>query len=164
MSKSSVSFGDPEFGWIDVSLQFGSERFTMEASDIYNPFFPLVDTLLQLHSAPGQGIVNWTVEPTEYDMHFSREGEAVTLDIFVWPDPSRNSFRQEKVFSASGSYDEICLPFWRALRNLQGRFSEADLEKRWQDLFPQRELNALTAALGKNQQVKGFRGPCRPPV
>ena len=48
MSKLSVTFGDPEFGWIDVSLQFGNERFTMEASDIYNPFFPLVDALLQL--------------------------------------------------------------------------------------------------------------------
>lgn len=149
MSKLSVTFGDPEFGWIDVDLRFGAETFSIEASDVYNAFFPLVDTLLQLHSAPGQNIVNWTVEPTEYDMHFSREGEAVTLDIFVWPDLSRNSFRQEKVFSASGSYAEICLPFWRALRGLQGRFSAADLETRWQNSFPQRELNALTVVLGK---------------
>lgn len=149
MNKLSVIFGDPEFGWIDVSLQFGTQTFSITASDVYNAFFPLVDTLLQLHSVPGQNIVNWTVEPTEYAMHFSREGAAVTLDILVWPDSSRNSFRQEKVFSASGSYAEVCLPFWRALRGLQGRFSAADLEKRWQNLFPQRELNTLTVALGK---------------
>ena len=149
MSKLIVIFGDPEFGWIDVTLQCGAETFGMEASDVYNPFVPLVDTLLQLHSAPGHGIVNWTVEPREYDMHFSREGKVVTLDIFVWPDSSRSSFRQEKVFSASGSYAEICLPFWRALRGLQGRFSAAELEKRWQNSFPQRELNALTVVLGK---------------
>ena len=149
MSKLIVIFGDPEFGWINVSLRFGPETFSIEASDVYNAFFPLVDTLLQLHSAPGQNVVNWTIEPTEYDMHFSREDEVVTLDIFVWPDSSRSSFRQGKVFSAFGSYAEICLPFWRALRGLQGRFSAADLEKRWDNLFPQRELNALTAILGK---------------
>ena len=153
MSKLSVTFGDPEFGWINVNLRFGTETFSMEASDVYNAFFPLVATLLQLHSAPGQNIVNWTVEPTEYDMHFSRIGEAVTLDIIKWPDSSRNSFRQEKVFSAAGSYAEICLPFWRALRGLQGRFSAADLEKRWQNSFPQRELNALTAVLGKEPAI-----------
>ena len=149
MNKPSVIFGDPKLGWINVSLQFANQTFSMEDSDIYNPFFPLVDALLQLHTAPGQSVVNWTVEPTEYDMHFSRVDETVTLDILAWPDSSRNDFHQENVFSASGSYDEICLPFWRALRGLQGRFSAADLEERWEDLFPQRELNALTVALGK---------------
>ena len=151
MSKLSVIFGDPEFGWISVSLQFGTETFTMEASYVYNAFFPLVDTLLQLHTALSQNVVGWTVEPTEYDMHFSRVGETITLDILVWPDSGRSSFRQEKLFSVSGSYAEICLPFWRALRGLQGRFSAADLEKRWQNSFPQRELNALTVVLGKER-------------
>ena len=149
MRKLIVIFGDPEFGWINVSLRFGAETFNIEASDVYNAFFPLMDTLLQLHSAPSQNTVNWTVEPTEYDMHFSRVDEIVTLDILIWPDSGRSSFHQEKAFSASGSYAEICLPFRRALRGLQGRFSAADLEKRWQNSFPQRELNALTAVLGK---------------
>lgn len=101
----------------------------MEASDVYNAFYALVDTFLQLHSGFGQNIVSWTVEPTECDMYFSRADETVTLDILVWPDSGRSSFRQENAFSASGSYGEICLPFWRSLRGLQGRFPAVELEK-----------------------------------
>lgn len=149
MSKLSVTFGDPEFGWIDVTVQADTQRLNFEASDIYNAFFPLVDTLHQLYLACDERVVGWTVEPTEYDMHFVRAGELITLDVMCWPDSSRSSFHQNKVFSVGGSYTEICPPFWRALRGLQGRFSAAELENRWQNLFPHRELNLLTAALGK---------------
>ena len=149
MSKLTVTFGAPEAGWIDVTIQSGTQALSMDVSDVYNAFFPLVETLHQLCLAPGQRIVCWTLEPTEYDMHFSRIGEVVTLDVLRWPDSSRSIFHQEKVFSVSGSYNEICLPFWQALRGLQGRYSAAELETLWQDVFPQRELNLLTAALGK---------------
>ena len=161
MNKLKVIFGNPKLGWINVSLQCGTQTFSIEASDVYNAFFPLVDVLLQLRLAPGQGVVKWIVEPAEHEMHFSREGDVVTLNILAWPDSGRNSFHQETVFSASGNYAEICLPFWRALRDLQGRFPASDLGKRWQNLFPERELDALTAALGKAgdpaQSVAGAR-------
>ncbi len=83
-------------------------------------------------------------------MHFCRVGEIITFQVLLWPDSGRKSFQQNKVFSTSGNYAEIYLPFWRALRGLQGRFSVAELEERWHNPFPQRELNALTALLGKD--------------
>jgi hypothetical protein len=39
------------------------------------------------------------------------------------------------------------IPFWRALRNLQGRFSIEDLNRRWHRDFPWREIERLTLLL-----------------
>lgn len=153
MSKLSALFGDPEEGWIDFSVRCGTQTLNIGASDVYPSFSVLAETLHQLFLSSGERTVPWTEEPTEYDMCFNRLGEVVTLEVLRWPDPSRSSFYEDKVFSVTGSYIEICLPFWRALRGLQGRFSEAELETRWTSPFPHRELYLLTAALGKEPKL-----------
>jgi hypothetical protein len=50
----------------------------------------------------------------------------------------------EPVFRFTGSYHDVCFPFWHALQSLQSRFTQAELEEKMQDEFPFAELEALT--------------------
>jgi hypothetical protein len=67
-------------------------------------------------------------------------------------DYRREPGRGEKEFEVSGSYGEICLPFWRALRSLQGRFSADELAARWHRPFPWKEIDLLTKAIKDKQK------------
>lgn len=150
MDKLKVSFGEPAHGWIEVTLQYGEASLGFSASYVYNGFFPLAEALLRLQDASGEVTVAWQCEPAEYEFQFARHDDVVTLQVLLFPDTRRSVFDiPEPRLSVAGSYDEVCLPFWRALRQLQGRFPEQEWETHWQDPFPTRELEILTAALGK---------------
>jgi len=150
MGKLKVSFGEPADGWIQIILQHSGSTIGISASYIYNSFYPLVEALLRLKDTSGEATVAWQCEPVEYELRFARYDDRVTLQVLLFPDPRRSVFdAPEQKLSIAGSYDEVCLPFWRALRQLQGRFSETEWEVRWQAPFPSRELDLLTNALGK---------------
>jgi hypothetical protein len=52
------------------------------------------------------------------------------------------------LFEIQGTFAEICLPFWRALRNLQTRFSGDEFQLRWRHPFPGSGMQKLSANLG----------------
>jgi len=142
--KIKVAFDDLEHGWVRLTINYGTETFTIVAS--YTPSDSFLDLTNALHSLlrDGQVKVTWHCEPPEYDMLFSRSGVSVSLEIYEFPDYRRGIKRGEKVFAISGTYEEVCLPFWRALRDLQGRFSAEELNSRWHRPFPSHEIDLLT--------------------
>jgi hypothetical protein len=150
VNKLKVEFDEPNVGGIWLTLKYGAETVNISATYIYNSFFPLVEALYRLKNAPGEGTVVWQCEPSEYEFQFSRQNLTISLQVLLFPDSSRSIFdKQEPKLSITGSYNEVCLPFWRALRQLQGRYSDDEWEVRWQSPFPRRELDLLTVALGK---------------
>jgi len=157
MSKIKVSFDDPAHGWVRLVITSDSQSIGISASYIYNSFYGLVDALCHLHKPPGTSVLGqqqetvvWMSEPAEAEMRFVRRGDLITLDILWFSDSRRSEFGQPNPeMSISGSYDEVALPFWRALRSLQSRFPAAQFEAHWQAPFPTREMALLTAALGK---------------
>ena len=142
--KLKVAFDDLEHGWVQLTTSYGVETFAIVASYTSNDSF--LDLTNALHSllSDGQAKVTWHCEPPEYDMLFSRSGANVSLEIHEYSDYRRGIERGEKVFALSGIYEEVCLPFWRALRDLQGRFSVEELNSRWHRPFPSREIDLLT--------------------
>ena len=80
-------------------------------------------------------------------MRFSISGEEVKLEVYIFSDHRRDYGRGERELEITGSYEEICVPFWRALRSLQGRFSAEELDARWHRPFPWKEIEILTAAI-----------------
>jgi len=69
----------------------------------------------------------------------------------MFPDRHRRIARSgEKELEITGSYEEICVPFWRALRSLQGRFSAEELDARWHRPFPWKDIDQLTSAIKTN--------------
>ena len=157
MSKLKVTFEDPRSGGIWIQLHSATQSVEISATYIYNGFFDLVDALYRIYGVPGQVVLGrqqetavWMCEPSGVEMRFSRQEDAVRLDVIWFPDSSRSQFNQpEPEMSVSGNYDEVCLPFWRALRNLQSRFSASEFEEKWRAPFPTQELARLTKALGK---------------
>ncbi len=145
--KLKIAFDDLEHGWVGLTISYDVETLTIVAS--YTPsdsFLALTDALHSLlHD--GQAKVMWHCEPPEFEMLFARSGANVNLEIYEFSDYHRGIGRGEKVFTFSGTYADVCLPFWRALRDLQGRFSTEELNARWHRLFPSREIDLLTAEM-----------------
>jgi hypothetical protein len=86
-------------------------------------------------------------EPAERELRFSISGEEVGLEVYFFSDHRRDFGNGERKLAITGSYEEICVPFWRALRDLQGRFSYEELETRWNRPWPWKEIGLLTAAV-----------------
>lgn len=150
--RLKVAFDDPEHGWVGLTIGRGSESVTIIAS--YTPrdsFLDLADALYNLYLYSGETKVIWHSGSTEYELRFGREGNEVRLEAWEYPDRLRDAGRGERFFEASGSYEDVGLPFWRALRNLQGRFSAEELNRRWHRPFPARELDGLTSLLRKGR-------------
>jgi len=150
MAKLHVSFGEPDAGTIEITLRHELETVYIGASYIYNSFHTLVEALIRLKNSADEAVVVWQCEPSEYEFRFNSLDTAVNLQVLLFPEPGRSVFDEPPPkLTITGSYEEVCLPFWRALRQLQGRFSEEEWQARWHGPFPSRELDLLTAALGK---------------
>ena len=134
-----------------MTVEYPGRVLEINASYVYDTFLPLVDALTVLAAGPGEATVVWQCEPGEYQFDFARKGNTVALRVLSHPNMGRSVFdKPEPELSLTGSYEEVCLPLWRALRHLQGLFSKAEWEARWQRPFPSAELNRLTASIGKN--------------
>ena len=143
--RLKVAFDDPEHGWVGLTIGHGDESVTVNAS--YTPgdsFLDLSDALYNLFLYSGEAKVVWHAGSAEYGLRFGREGDAVGLESREYPDRLREAGRGVRLFGASGSYEDICIPFWRALRNLRGRFSAEELNTRWHRPFPAKEVDGLT--------------------
>lgn len=150
MSKLKVTFENPDAGTVWLTLASGSKSVAISATYIYNSFYQLADALHRLRVAPSQATVAWMCEPSEYEMQFRHEADTIGLEVVWFPDRERSVFKPGQVeMSVTGTYDEVYLPFWRALRELQGRLPVANFEARWRAPFPSRELDLLTTVLGK---------------
>jgi hypothetical protein len=146
--KLKVAFDDPEHGWVGLTISRGSDTVTINIS--YTPndsFLELANALYNLFLYSGEAKVIYHAGSTEYELRFTKEGGLVRLEAYEFPDRRRDAGRGERFFEAAGSYEDICLPFWRALRNLQGRFSEDELNARWHRPFPSKEIDSLTGLL-----------------
>ena len=140
-----ASFDDPQHGWVCLKIDCGDESASIIAS--YTPsdsFLNLAKALSHLLHYEGEATVVWHEEPAETELRFFRTKDLVRLEVWSFFDYRRGCGRGEKGFEVSGSYEKICLPFWRALRSLQGRFSNEELEARWHRSFPWQEINLLT--------------------
>ena len=146
-AKLRVAFDDPTDGWMGLRLSNAFETIEIVAS--YTPHdsvLDLVNALYNLFLYEGEWKVIWNEEPIESEFCFRREGSLVSLDVLEFPDHSRSSEPTSR-FTINGSYEEIAIPFWRALRDLQGRFSGEELNLQWHRSFPWREIDELTSML-----------------
>ena len=147
-NKLKVAFDDPEHGWVGLTISCGSDTVTINIS--YTPndsSLDLANALYNLFLYSGEAKVIYHAGSTEYELRFAKEGGVVRFETYEYPDRLRDAGRGERFFEAAGSYGDICIPFWRALRNLQGRFSEEELYARWHRSFPWKEIDGLTALL-----------------
>jgi hypothetical protein len=112
-----------------------------------NSFLDLTNALHGLLQYEGRLTITWHEEPGEFEMRFSRREKVIRLEIVEYPNHRRDLVTGGTALDISGIYEEICIPFWRALRDLQGRFTTEELDGRWLRPFPSQEISLLTDAI-----------------
>lgn len=157
MEKLKVSFNEPEHGWIGLSMICGEQSVFIDAASHTESFDELVNALLGCFENKSDIVVAWLLEPAIAELHFTKQGETVTLEVtetlnvFDTSTYKVKRVTRELQLSVSGTYAQICLPFWRALQSLEAKYSKHELEVRLQDTFPTERLSKLTAQIRTNR-------------
>ena len=111
----------------------------------YDSLRDLIESLSALLSGSQQiTTVKWNCEPEEFDFQMKAQDGRVELVVVRYPSNRRKRGSGRVVFSFRGSKWDICLPFWKELRDLRARASIDVFESNWRRQFPQRELQQLT--------------------
>jgi hypothetical protein len=151
MDKLKVEFDEPEHGWIGLSVANGEQIVSIDADSRSESFRELITALLCCLEDKGEYVATWLEEPHITELHFEKRNETITLRIFGSDVSSYPKIHVEPELTAIGSYSQICLPFWRALHSLQGRYSEQQLKELIQDDFPTELFAGLT------KQVESYK-------
>lgn len=148
-----IRFDDPDNGWIRIEIDFGENHFEESFSYAgYSGFSELISAITALWSGPCPRLsVTWLLEPTEMDFAFERAESQIVFEIIEYRDHRRELDLGKAVFQWHGSYEIICLAFWRALRSLEGRFSAEELTRRWHREWPATEMEYLTRMIRSSQ-------------
>jgi hypothetical protein len=143
-----VNFESPQSGWMSLSLESGDQRFIRVISwTPYDSVKELIEALLLLLKEEGERIVRWNSEPEEFDFRLKREEDSVSLEIVRYQDHRRLDSTSQVLFSVESSNVDICIPFWKALRDLRRRIARDEFDKNWRRPFPYQELNQLTKSI-----------------
>src|SRR2546428_11264054 len=116
-----ISFDPPETGWLAIYLDSGAHQLKLPFS--YTPFdllSELVSALLNL-SDGFDAKANCSYNPDRYEFLFRATDDTSQFEVVSYPDHRRAESAGEVIFSFEGIATDICLSFWRALRELQGR-------------------------------------------
>jgi hypothetical protein len=145
--KLKVSFDEPEHGWIAITMSADDEQFMVITSHVpYDPISELAVALNKILEGYSEATVRWTEEPAEYEFVFRVSEGSLYLDVYEVTG-IQGGIRRNSVFSFIGMRDQSLISFWRALRELQGRYDPAEYERRWREPFPTREVEVLTQRL-----------------
>src|SRR5262245_6976696 len=119
MAKFSVTFNSPQSGFMSVGLRSGRKRFM--AAMAHKPY-PSLEELMQALEATISGkpeaIVRWNEEPEEFDFFFRRSNDRVRFEVVRYPNHKRAAGQSKLAFTAEGTVNEICLPFFDTLKEM----------------------------------------------
>ena len=114
----------------------------------YDSLRDLIESLSALLSGSQQDVtVKWNCEPEEFDFRMKAEDDRVELLVVRYPNHRRSRGSGRVVFSYRGSKWDVCLPFWKELRDLRIRASTDVFESNWRRKFPQHELQQFTTLI-----------------
>ncbi|MGC4120294.1 MAG: hypothetical protein QM765_38075 [Myxococcales bacterium] len=143
-----VAFDDPSAGWVALTIISFEEEVQVIGS--YTPtdsFLGLINALHAMLQVEGAQVSTWNEEPAEVDLCFTKTGDRIDSTLRRFPDRRRMKGTGEKILEVSGTFRGVCMPFWRALRNLQTRRTPAQLREGFHREFPSGELDRLSAAI-----------------
>lgn len=151
--KLRVSFNSPQCGWMSFELKAGEQTLADTLS--YTPYDSLFDLINALRAILAEDTtlrVKWALEPDELDLTFSARGDEAALEVDWYQNQQRAVGTGERVFSFRGSRLDLCHPFWKALRDLQGDIEVDEFARNWRREFPERELLRLTEEIRAYKQ------------
>ena len=133
-----------------MSLHFYAQEqhLAFDGSYIFDGPLNIIETLLRVAQDELPTRASWAGEPDSLFFNFGRtECEIELSNSYEWIGELTSAPAFTPIV---GTKEEICLPFWRALRSLKARIKGTEYQHRdWGPEFPYRELALLTQRLGK---------------
>jgi len=135
--KLKIEFGQPEHGWLPVYLRHGDFDLQFEASDVpVNPIGQLISGIRQITHGIGTEVW-WHLEPASYYFNFDKRNDEYLLTLLF---SKTDDTDKQMVYETNGKYDDIIMPFYRAIKN----FSTREIEKIHWPKLEEDEINKLT--------------------
>ncbi len=145
-----VRFGEVQHGWLGLELRCAGEPVLHEVVSAVpaDSLWELAGALLTMRAGTHGATVRWHLELGEVEFCFQPVGDEVQLAVREAQEGYRSPDDPPPVeFRMTGSYEAMCVPFWRALRELQGRMPPEVFAARWGHAFPTQEVARLTEEL-----------------
>ena len=144
-----VNFLELADRWITVELKTGEMQYKFFPSHLpYDSMRELADGLGNLLSRETQVIARWNDEPVEHEFAFTKTGEQIELKVYLVKATSFGKQREE-VFAVTSAAYAIIRPFWKALRELETRYSSEEYLQRLRYSFPTNEMSYFTQQFEK---------------
>jgi hypothetical protein len=144
--RLQVTLSNPQNGWIEFAVSTTEEVFKEAISFTPNDFVLELAAALSLAMQGVDGMAVASCEPNTYELTFSEVSATnmTHLQVVKFPDWNRNRKSACMVLSFQATRFGIVLPFWRALRSLEGRISATEYREAMQRDFPSPCLQRLS--------------------
>jgi len=122
MEKIKIDFGRPEDGWVIINIKIGNFELEIDTSDVPNPIQQLCRSInFSLNNMEFQ--ILFSLEPNFNVFRFSPKNGLIIFQILFLEKNQKTLMKEIK-----GSFEEIVLPFYRAIK----RFLTLEYdEKHW---------------------------------
>lgn len=142
--KLEVSFNSPQCGWMSIGFDDGVNEFhTTTAHAPHATALPdlmrILTALADPTTAPNRYDLEWNRDPEEFDFHFVREGDKLTLEIYQYPTEEREAAERELVYSYTGPLHDVIAAFAETFDQLYEDRDTDEFESNWHQPFPYRE-------------------------
>jgi hypothetical protein len=151
-----ISFNSPQCGWMSIGFSDGVNEFhTTTAHAPHETALPdLMRILTALASEGGnptgrEGVsehrLKWNRDPEEFDFHFLRSGDDLTIEIYQYPTDERDAAERDLVYSHTGPLRDAINAFAATFNQLYEDRDTDEFEFNWRQPFPHREYENFKA-------------------
>ncbi|MBX3265800.1 MAG: hypothetical protein KF831_03760 [Acidobacteria bacterium] len=156
--KLEISFNSPQCGWMSIGFFDGVNEF--HTTTAHSPHETALPDLMRILTAiaskggsptDGEGassneyLLQWNRDPEEFDFHFVRNGDELTIEIYQYPTDERDAATRELVYSHTGPIAEIVRAFGETFARLYEDRETDEFEFNWRQPFPYREYEEFKA-------------------
>jgi hypothetical protein len=150
--KLEVSFNSPQCGWMSIGFDDGATEFHTTTAHAPHEkalagLLRILSDLLEENPAQNEYILEWNRNPEEFDFHFLKNGENLSLEIYQYPTETRETKNRERVFAHKGNVKDICAAFAETFEQLYSDRDTDDFEFNWRQSFPFEEFLAFKSKL-----------------
>ena len=150
--RLEVSFNSPQCGWMSIGFRDSESEFhTTTAHAPHAAALPELITILTSLadplSADNEYTLHWNRDPEEFDFHFLRNGEKLTLEIYQFPTEERDAKEKQLVFTHVGTVGVVVAAFAETFDHLYADRDTDEFEFNWRQPFPHAEYGQFRQAV-----------------
>ena len=150
--KLEVSFNSPQCGWMSIGFRDSESEF--HTTTAHAPHAAALPELMQILTAianpatpENEYTLHWNRDPEEFDFHFLRNGEKLTLEIYQFPTDERDAAEKQLVFQHVGTVGMIVAAFAETFDQLYADRDTDEFEFNWRQPFPVAEYEGFRKAV-----------------